>query len=149
MNETIARFLQHQTCASICCVDEGASPYCFSCYYAFDSEKGLLYFKSSIGSHHMELLKDNPNIAGTVLPDKLNRLLVKGVQFEGVILEPGDHLAGQASIHYHKKFPMGLLIPGETRVIRINSIKMTDSTKGFGKKITWSRSELERVMASL
>jgi uncharacterized protein YhbP (UPF0306 family) len=34
-----------------------------------------------------------------------------------------------------------LAIPGETRTIQISHIKMTDSTKGFGKKITWNRDE--------
>lgn len=78
MNETIIRFLQQQICATICCVDEQGKPWCFSCFYAFNREKKLLYFKSSADSYHSTLMKGNPFISGTILPDKLNRLLVKG-----------------------------------------------------------------------
>lgn len=141
MNEKIIQFLQQQTCATICCVDEQGKPYCFSCFYAFNIEKGLLYFKSSIDSHHSVLMKKYPFIAGTVLPDKLNSLLVKGIQFEGIVLDELHLLTKQSSNYYHKKHLMALAIPGKTWAIQIDRIKMTDSTKGFGKKITWSRDE--------
>lgn len=142
MNESIIRFIQRQTCATICCIDELGNPYCFSCFYAFNPESGLLYFKSSATSHHATLMKKNPVIAGTIQPDKLNTILVKGVQFEGIVLDPNHSLAGQASRYYHKIHPLALAISGEIWSIQINSIKMTDSTKGFGKKISWNRGEL-------
>ena len=141
MNEIIVRFLQQQTCATICCVDGREKPYCFSCFYAFNLEAGLLYFKSSIDSHHSALLKKNPLVAGTVLPDKLNALLVKGIQFEGIVLDELHLLTKQSSGNYHKKHLLALAIPGETWAIQINSIKMTDSAMGFGKKITWNKEE--------
>jgi len=140
MNEIIIQFIQKQTCATICCIDEQGKPYCFSCFYTFNPEEGLLYFKSSVDSHHSVLMKKNPLIAGTILPDKLNALFVKGVQFEGFVLDEHQPLAIQASAYYHKKHLIALAIPGEIWTVQINSIKMTDSTKGFGKKITWSRS---------
>src|SRR5688572_17195611 len=75
MDENIIRFLQKQTCATISLVDGQGKPYCFNCFYAFNSEDGLLYFKSSATSYHVGLLKSNPLTAGTILPDKLNVLL--------------------------------------------------------------------------
>jgi len=141
MNETIIRFLQHQTCATLCSVDEQGKPYCFTCFYAFNSEEMVLYFKSSADSHHSALMKRNPFLAGTILPDKLNALLVKGVQFEAIVLDKHHPLTRRVSGYYHKKYPMALAIPGEIWTIQFNLIKMTDSTKGFGKKITWKRNE--------
>lgn len=141
MNETITRFLQQQTCATICCVDEQGTPWCFSCFYAFNYKEGLLYFKSSAEAHHSALMKKNPLIAGTILPDKLNTILVKGVQFEGIVLDANHPMTGQASGYYHKKHPMALAVPGEIWTIQISHIKMTDSTMGFGKKIEWNRGE--------
>ena len=79
MNESIIQFIKEQTFTSICCVDETGKPYCFSCFYAFNSIAGLLYFKSSAGSHHAQLMKKNPFVAGTILPDKLNQILIKGI----------------------------------------------------------------------
>ncbi len=117
-------------------------PYCFSCFYIFNAEHGLLYFKSSAKSKHCGLLENNPFVAGTILPDKLNVLMIKGIQFEGEVLPPNHFLVNEASSFYHKKNPAALAIPGDIWIVKIESIKMTDSTFGFGKKITWSRSEI-------
>lgn len=143
MNENIINFLQQQTCATICCIDEQGKPYCFTCFYVFNEEEGLLYFKSSANSHHAGLMKKNRFIAGTVLPDKLNKVIVKGVQFEAVILDEQHLLMKQAAGYYYKKNPLALAIAGDVWAIQINQIKMTDSTLGFGKKITWSREKDE------
>ncbi|MBC7507747.1 MAG: pyridoxamine 5'-phosphate oxidase family protein [Ferruginibacter sp.] len=141
MNQTIIQFLQKQTGATVSCVDEKSRPYCFSCFYAFNFEEGLLYYKSSSDTHHAQLMNTNPFIAGTVLPDKLNKLVVKGIQFEGIILEPSHSNPEEASSCYYKKHPLALAVPGIIWAIQINHIKMTDSTLGFGKKITWGRDE--------
>ena len=103
MNKNIAQYIEQQTCASICCVDEHHQPYCFSCYYAFHREAGIMYFKSSGNSHHAVLMKNNPNIAGTILPDKLSKLLVKGIQFEGTMLDTDHSLMKDAMIYYLKQ----------------------------------------------
>jgi uncharacterized protein len=139
MNETITLFLHQQTCATICLLEENGNPYCFNCFYAFNSEKGLLYFKSSADAYHSGLIKINPLIAGTVLPDKLNPLYPTGIQFAGFALNKHDPLTETASLQYHKRHPLALAIKGKITTIRINRIKMTDGTKGFGKKMSWSR----------
>ena len=137
MNENITRFLQQQTCATICCTHEDNKPYCFSCFYAFNYKDGLLYFKSSASSYHATQMKKNPFVAGSILPDKLSKLVVKGIQFEGIVLNEDDPLAKQASSIYLKQHPIAMAIQGEIWTIQINHIKMTDSKLGFGKKITW------------
>lgn len=135
----ITAFMEAQTCATICCINEGAMPWCFTCFFEWNSDEGLLYFKSSAEARHSLMMKKNPSIAGTVLPDKLNKLMVKGVQFEGVVLSPCEELAKNAAAFYHKKNPLAVAIPGETWAIKVNYLKMTDSTLGFGKKIIWER----------
>lgn len=141
MNEKIIEFLQEQTCAGICCLDENGRPYCFSCFYAFNSSAGLLYFKSSANSHHTGLMKSNPFVAGTILPDKLNKIQIKGIQFEAMVLDTQQPLVKRSLGIYLKKHPLALAIPGDTWALQINFIKMTDSTLGFGKKIIWNRNE--------
>jgi uncharacterized protein YhbP (UPF0306 family) len=149
MNKSIIQFLKDQTCASICCTDEQGKPYCFSCFYAFHEEEGLLYFKSSPNSHHSALMKKNQFVAGTVLPDKLNKLIVKGIQFEGIVLDSQHPLMKTAASRYFTQNPLALAIPGEIWAIRIDQIKMTDNTLGFGKKITWHRTERPEEIASV
>lgn len=145
MNGTVINFLSEQTCATICCTDEKGKPYCFSCYYGFNSENCLLYFKSSADAHHSLLLKGKPEIAGTVLPDKLNRLVTRGIQFQGEVLSQLHPLAKDAYRKYHEKYPMALAVKGEVFAILLNRINMTDSRLGFGKKINWKRSETEVI----
>jgi hypothetical protein len=143
MNEIIINFLAKQTCATVCSVDEEGKPWCFSCFYVFDPLQCVLYYKSSADTHHALLLKHKPSVAGTILPDKLNKLLVKGIQFEGTLLDAGDSVAASAAVLYYKQNPLAVAMPGEVWTIRIDHIKMTDSTLGFGKKLKWSREAVE------
>ena len=139
MNESILNFIARQSCASICCIDEAGNPYCFSCFYAINTTELHLYFKSSANSFHAKKLKQNPVIAGTILPDTLNKLFIKGVQFEGIVLDPELPVVKQSLVSYFKKYPLSLAFPGETWAVQINRIKLTDSTLGFGKKEIWER----------
>jgi hypothetical protein len=141
MNNLIIDFINKQTCATICGIDEQNSPYCFSCFYAFDSNNGVLYFKSSVATRHSDILANNPLIAGTILPDKLNSLMVKGIQFEGAVLHEAHPFAKAAAKIFYKKHTAAMAMPGELWALELQHIKMTDSTLGFGKKINWNRSE--------
>ncbi len=139
IDNKITAFMEAQTCATICCIDAAGMPWCFSCYFEWNDTEGLLYFKSSVDSRHASMLKENKAVAGTVLPDKLNKLLVQGVQFEGQVLDASSEQAKGAAAFYHKKNPLALAIAGETWTVQINYLKMTDSTLGFGKKTVWER----------
>lgn len=141
MNERIADFINHQRVASVCCVDEDNNPHCFSCFYAFDAERNLLYFKSGSSANHSEILVQNPIVAGTIQQDKLNSLAIKGVQFTGKILHPKNELCAHAESAYHKRFPFALTMPGEIWTLQPETIKMTDNTLSFGKKLKWSLHE--------
>lgn len=143
MQEIIKQFIQGQNCITICCADEKNRPYCFSCFYIFNPEDGLLYFKSSEDSHHSLIIKKNPVIAGTILPDKINKLVTRGIQLEGEIVESLHPLAKEAFNIYHKKIPMALAIKGNVHTVRLNTVKMTDSQLGFRKKINWKRGRSE------
>jgi uncharacterized protein YhbP (UPF0306 family) len=139
MNHVMAVFIGTQTCASICCMDEQGMPYCFSCFYIYNAEKNLLYFKSHADTKHIGLLLKNPVAAGTILPDKLNKRSIQGIQFSGQLLSVMDDQAKNSSMHYHKRFPLALALPGKVWTLQLNQLKMTDSSKIFGKKIKWER----------
>ncbi|HWR33915.1 MAG TPA: pyridoxamine 5'-phosphate oxidase family protein [Chitinophagaceae bacterium] len=139
MKDKIDKYIGKQTCATICCVDEQGWPYCFNCFFSYDSSKSLLFYKSSPDTQHQLCLSKNPSVAGTILPDRLNLLQVKGVQFTGIVLPVNHPLAENASVDYYKKHPVALAIKGEIWVIQINSIKFTDNSLGFGKKLIWDR----------
>ncbi|HEY0732981.1 MAG TPA: pyridoxamine 5'-phosphate oxidase family protein [Chitinophagaceae bacterium] len=140
MNERITEFIEDQTVATVACIDSEQKPYCFSCFYAFDKEKSLLYFKTSANTNHVQMLNNNKHVAGTIQPDKLNRLAIKGIQFTGTVIDTVEQQSN-ASALYHKKYPFALAMPGEVWTIQLESIKMTDNTLAFGKKILWSISD--------
>lgn len=142
VTDKINGYLKEQTCASVCCVDEQGQPYCFSCFYVYNGNEQLLYYKSSADTQHSLILSKNPVIAGTILPDKLSKLHVRGLQFEGAVLPFNHPLAIPAGSFYHRKNPVALAIPGEVWTIQVNSIKFTDSGLGFGKKLSWSREDM-------
>ena len=141
MNTSIIEFLNQQKVASICCVNEEGLPHCFNCFYAFNSKDGLLYFKSQPTTEHSRIFLQKHDVAGTILPDKLKVLALQGIQWKGAILDSADPLSDSASSKYHKKYPFALAKPGEVWTIKLDYIKMTDNTKGFGTKILWKRDE--------
>lgn len=141
MNDKILAFLKKQTAASICCVNELNEPYSFSCFFAFNSTDNLIYFKSTESSYHSKILMQNPKVSGTILPDKLQILAVKGVQFTGIVLNENDPLCVDAAKNYHSRFPMAFVIPGAVRTIQLNQVKMTDNVPGIFKKHSWQREE--------
>ncbi len=151
MNQTevtknIIEFIDSQKCLSLCCLKPNNLPYCFSCFFAFNSNEMMLYFKSSSNTNHIEYLKLNQLLAGTILPDKLRNLVVQGIQFEGKLILEDEIKLNKASKFYHKKYPFALVIPGEVWTIQIESIKMTDSTKGFGTKLYWTKENLVPIV---
>ncbi len=141
MNDNILSFLKKQTAASICCVNELNEPYAFSCFFAFNSTEKLLYFKSPVAAYHSKLLLHNPKVSGTIMPDKLNKLAIKGIQFVGVLLAESDPLCRDASKIYHSKFPLAFAIPGVVWTIQLTQVKMIDNFPGMFKKYSWDRSE--------
>lgn len=147
MTKRIQQFLQAQSSATVCCVDEDSMPYCFSCFYEYNGDEQLLYFKSSLHTKHSQLLQRHPTVAGTILPDKLNKLLIKGLQFEGVVLPLENEKAKQAAQYYRQQKPMALAIPGEVWIIQLNSIKFTDAALGFAKKVLWNRHNKDENIA--
>lgn len=139
MNDKMVTFLKKQTAASISCVNEANEPYSFSCFFAFNSRENLLYYKSSPSAYHSKILLGNPKISGTILPDKLSRFAIKGIQFIGGVLDEGDSLCLDASKNYHSKFPLAFAIPGMVWTIRLSELRMTDNVLGIMEKYSWQR----------
>jgi uncharacterized protein len=77
------------------------------------------------------------------LPDKLSKLSVKGIQFEGELLAQNAEAAEGAAGKYHMKFPYALAMSGTVFAIQINYMKMTDNSLGFGTKIEWRREAVQ------
>lgn len=135
----IVDFILTNKIATICCINQNAEPYCFNCFYLFQEENQLLFFKSSESSFHSQLLTANPNIAGTILPVKIELLSLKGLQFSGTVLyDFPDQLNHEIS--FYKAHPFALTKTGKMWCIQIEALKMTDNSAIFKKKSQWYKS---------
>lgn len=137
--DTIKEFLEESQIASVCFVDDIGSPYCINCFYAIDYENGLLVFKSSLGTSHHAMIKEKGKIAGTILPNEVNTLKIKGLQFQGEITGQGLISDFKCSATYYKKYPFALAMPGYIWAISLDKMKLTDNTLVFGNKEKWER----------
>lgn len=123
-------------------------PYCCSLFYAFDEREGVFYFMSSVDSRHAKEIILNPNIAGTVLNGEESILNLQGIQFLGTahLLEGEDYSAAKKI--YVQRHPTARLHQSELWAIKVEWIKMTDNTLGFGSKLIWERQHNVAQVAS-
>ncbi len=138
MDAVISSFLNSQTNLTFC-TSSGDIPYCANCFYAWDEQLNLLIFKSSEETNHIQQALKNDHIAGTILPDKLEKGKIRGIQFSGTFSIPSGESLVLAKETYYKKYPFARVFSGEIWAIQLEKIKMTDNTLGFGKKLLWER----------
>lgn len=137
IQENIKKFINSNRVASICFNDGEGKPYCISCFFVYNEENSVLIFKSSFGSGHDKLVQTTAAVAGTILPEKFDVLKIRGIQFTGQILEGNNPNVLAFTSQYYKKYPTGLVMPGYIWAVKLNYIKFTDNTLGFGNKSIW------------
>ncbi len=138
MDKKIQSFMESQKNLTFCTVSDNV-PYCASCFYAYMSENNFIVFKSDKKTKHIVNALVNDNVAGTITPDIDKTGTIKGIQFTGKFNSPEGDFLEQAKKIYYGKFPFGRVVPGDLWIIELLSIKMTDNTLGFGKKLAWEK----------
>ena len=138
----IISFISANKIAAVCCTDGKSNPYCFHCFYVFEEKNQLLFYKSSAQTTHSQMIAENPFVAGSILPQKIELMALRGIQFTGTVLY--DDIPDQINpeTFYYKRLPLGLTKPGRVFCIQLDTIKMTDNSGIMGKKLLWNRLEL-------
>jgi len=113
-------------------------PYCANCFYVFDERGKTLIFLSDNNTRHIREALLNKNVGGTVQNGVTTVAKIQGVQFTGEIVNPDSDQEKNFYKTYYKKFPFAKTKPSPIWGIRLNWVKMTDNTLGFGKKLVWS-----------
>ena len=138
IDKRICSFLSAHTNLTLA-ISENNQPYCANCFYSFAENKNLLIFKSNLDTTHISIALRNDKVAGTIIPDSLDKTRIQGVQFIGKISQAkGDNLT-TAKKSYYKKYPFAIAFAGELWTIELHSIKFTDNKLGFGKKLLWRK----------
>lgn len=136
IDRRIVKFLKkHHVLTIATSVDN--KPWCASCFYVFLEKENALVFTSDLTTRHGREFLMNTLVAGTVALETMITGMIRGVQFEGTVSEPGPDLENITRNAYLKKFPVAMLMETHLWILRLTHIKYTDNRLGFGKKLIW------------
>lgn len=123
------------------CVGGNSELWCASCFYTYDEKDVAFFIMTEETTRHGEIMLRYPSVAGTISGQPKTVMLIKGIQFSGQI----DRLHGDeeraARERYTQRFPIARGSAAPIWRLRIDELKMTDNTLGFGTKRFWRRVE--------
>ena len=103
-----------------------------SLFYVFDRDTNSFIVASSLETTHIKHIMSNENIAGNILLETKKIGEIKGLQFKGVFLPFSN---SRLTKKYFFHFPYALAMNPTLWQIKLSSVKLTDNSLGFGKKI--------------
>ena len=139
--ETLAainRWLAKQHVVTWCVYDDGEM-WCANAFYYYDPERVAFYVMSEDKTRHAQMSGPCAPIAGTVNGQPKTVALIRGVQFKGEIRRLEGLESEAARNAYNRRFPVARMLPAPVWEIRLDEVKFTDNTLGFGKKMHWLR----------
>lgn len=114
-------------------------PYCANCFYAFDEKRNTLIFLSADATFHIQEAIQNKSVAGTIQNGVTEVAQLQGIQFKGNFILPNTKEQEEFYNCYYEQFPFAKEISSPIWGVKLNWIKMTDNTLGFGTKLIWER----------
>ncbi|EPK7359086.1 YhbP family protein [Kluyvera intermedia] len=134
----ISRWLAKQHVVSWCVAREGEL-WCANAFYVYDPQRVAFYLLSEETTRHGQMTGKQAPVAGTVNGQPKTVALIRGVQFKGEIrLLEGDEAAEKRAL-YVRRFQVARVLSAPVWELRLDELKFTDNTLGFGKKLHWLR----------
>ncbi|EAM9684688.1 hypothetical protein DXP27_00430 [Salmonella enterica] len=134
----IGRWLAKQHVVTWCAHHEGEL-WCANAFYLFDAQNVALYLLTDDKTRHAQMSGACAPVAGTVNGQPKTVARIRGVQFKGEIRRLEGQESDAARKAYLRRFPVARVLPAPVWEIRLDEIKFTDNTLGFGKKLHWLR----------
>ncbi|MDP3265219.1 MAG: hypothetical protein Q8M39_00160 [Sulfuricurvum sp.] len=134
MDEKIGKFISKHHLLSLATF--GESLWCCSAFYAYDCDARAFIIASDEQTVHIQNSKINIRVAGTIAQETNIVGKIQGIQFTGEIRRVMDE---QEKELYLDRFPYARVMNPILWKIKLDTIKMTDNTLGFGKKLIWNR----------
>ncbi|EHE2155908.1 YhbP family protein [Salmonella enterica] len=134
----IGRWLAKQHVVTWCVHNEGEL-WCANAFYLFDAQNVALYLLTEDKTRHAQMSGARAPVAGTVNGQPKTVARIRGVQFKGEIRRLEGQESDAARKAYLRRFPVARVLPAPVWEIRLDEIKFTDNTLGFGKKLHWLR----------
>ncbi|MGZ0752423.1 YhbP family protein [Kluyvera sichuanensis] len=134
----ISKWLAKQHVVSWCVAKEGEL-WCANAFYVYDAQRVAFYLLSEETTRHGQMTGQQAPVAGTINGQPKTVALIRGVQFKGEIrLLSGDEAEEKRAL-YVKRFPVARMLSAPVWELRLDELKFTDNTLGFGKKLHWLR----------
>jgi len=134
----ITAYLKKQHVLSLCAGD-AQSLWSANCFYAFNELDMSFYMLTDHATRHGQLLALNPLVAGTISDQTITVSLIKGAQYRGEMSVLSGEEAQEARRRYTGRFPLTKLATTPIWRLRLDEVKLTNNTLGFGTKLSWQR----------
>ena len=134
----ISRWLAKQHVVSWCVAKEGEL-WCANAFYVYDPQRVAFYLLSEETTRHGQMTGQQAPVAGTINGQPKTVALIRGVQFKGEIRLLRGEEAEEKRALYVKRFPVARMLHAPVWELRLDELKFTDNTLGFGKKLHWLR----------
>lgn len=133
----IGRWLAKQHVVTSCVHHEGEL-WCANAFYLFDAQNVALYLLTDDKTRHAQMSGACAPVAGTVNGQPKTVARIRGVQFKGEIRRlEGRRATPRVKLTFVAS--RSRVLPAPVWEIRLDEIKFTDNTLGFGKKLHWLR----------
>lgn len=123
------------------CVARDDELWCANAFYVYDPQQVAFYLLSDEKTRHGQMTGEGANVAGTVNGQPKTVALIRGVQFKGEIRRLDGEESDARRKLYTRRFPVAAALKAPVWEIRLDELKFTDNTLGFGKKLHWLRAE--------
>lgn len=132
--ETITRFITRHHVLTLA-TSSGEGLWCSNMFYAYLRDENVFVFTSDDRTRHVREMAANPRVAASVVLETRTVGKVQGLQITGKVQRaPTD---GKYRAAYLRRFPYAAVAELHLWILRPDSMKLTDNTLGFGKKIAW------------
>ena len=139
-DERIVKFIRRHHVLSLAThSDEGL--WCAALFYAYSAELQAFVFTSDPATRHAREMEREPKVAASIVLETRVVGRVQGLQIEGVALRPEGTEFEAANRTYVKKFPYAAVAELHLWLLRPQTLKLTDNTLGFGRKLIWKADE--------
>lgn len=134
----ISRWLAKQHVVGWCVAKDG-DMWCANAFYVYDAQRVAFYLLSEETTRHGQMTGTRAPVAGTVNGQPKTVALIRGVQFKGEIRLLEGEEADEKRALYVRRFPVARMLSAPVWELRLDELKFTDNTLGFGKKLHWLR----------
>jgi uncharacterized protein YhbP (UPF0306 family) len=135
-DDRIVRFIKKHHVLTLATSNDN-KPWCANCFYAYLEDENCFVFTSDNDTKHAIEAAINPSVAGSIVLETRIVGKIQGIQFRGIMNIADNKIMPKIKKAYLKRFPYAIFANTNLWILKINYLKMTDNSLGFGKKLIW------------